>query len=55
VHDHVHGEPGAPGGRDEDQGLKIVSTLASEWGVSDESDGTVLWAEIARSDTPTPA
>ncbi len=55
VHDHVHDEPGGPQVRDEDQSLRIVSTLASEWGVSDESDGTVLWAEIARSGTPTPA
>jgi len=49
VHDHVHDEPGGPQVRDEDQSLRIVSTLASEWGVSDESDGTVLWAEIVRS------
>jgi anti-sigma regulatory factor (Ser/Thr protein kinase) len=55
VHDHVHDEPGGPQVRDEDQSLKIVSTLASEWGVADESDGTVLWAEIARSGAPTPA
>ena len=51
VHDHAHDEPGGP----QDQSLRIVSTLASEWGVSDESDGTVLWAEIARSVTPAPA
>jgi hypothetical protein len=51
VHDHVHDEPDGP----QDQSLRIVSTLASEWGVSDESDGTVLWAEIARSGTPAPA
>jgi anti-sigma regulatory factor (Ser/Thr protein kinase) len=55
VHDHVHDEPGGPQVRDEDQSLKIVSTLASEWGVADESDGTLLWAEIARSGTPAPA
>jgi len=55
VHDHVHDEPGGPQVRDEDQSLRIVSTLASEWGVSDESDGTVLWAEIARSGSHAPA
>jgi hypothetical protein len=55
VHDHVHGEPGGLQVRDEDQSLTIVSTLASDWGVADETDGTVLWAEIARSGTPTPA
>ena len=51
VHDHAHDEPGGP----QDQSLRIVSTLASEWGVSDESDGTLLWAEITRSVTPAPA
>lgn len=55
VHDHVHDEPGGPQVRDEDQSLQIVSSLASDWGVTDDSDGTVLWAEIARSGTPAPA
>lgn len=55
VHDHVHDEPGGPHVRDENESLRIVSTLASEWGVADESGGTLLWAEIPRSGTPTPA
>jgi len=55
VHDHVHDEPGGPQMRDEGTSLQIVSTLASEWGVSDESDGMVLWAEIARSGARAPA
>jgi anti-sigma regulatory factor (Ser/Thr protein kinase) len=50
VHDHGHADEAAGAEtQDENQGLRIVSTLASEWGVTDESGGTIVWAEIARS------
>jgi anti-sigma regulatory factor (Ser/Thr protein kinase) len=53
VHDHVHGDDPP---RDADRGphgLQIVSSLASSWGVTDDQDGKVVWAEMTR--TPVPA
>jgi anti-sigma regulatory factor (Ser/Thr protein kinase) len=56
VHDHVHpSSKVAFGGTatDEQHGLQIVSSLAKSWGVSDDADGKVVWAEM--SDSPSPA
>lgn len=48
VHDgsHRHPEDGLPASSDEHQGLRIVATLASSWGVDDEPDGKTVWAEM---------
>jgi len=32
--------------RDEPRGLQIVETLATDWGVTDDGDGTTVWAEM---------
>jgi anti-sigma regulatory factor (Ser/Thr protein kinase) len=58
VHDHVHEPPdpsaaAAPEASEEmasettSHGLQIVAELASAWGVEDEPDGKVVWAEVA--------
>lgn len=47
VHDHSHGRETMPEMRDEPSGLQIVETLATDWGVSDEADGTTVWAEMS--------
>jgi len=46
VHDHSHGEESIPRMRDEPRGLQIVETLATDWGVTDDGDGTTVWAEM---------
>lgn len=51
VHDgsHRHPEEGLSES-DEQQGLRIVATLASSWGVDDEPDGKTVWAEMSGPD-----
>jgi anti-sigma regulatory factor (Ser/Thr protein kinase) len=54
VHDHVHETPNLPAvaatSTSEEttgHGLQIVAELATAWGVDDEPDGKVVWAEVA--------
>lgn len=49
VHDHSRGRESTPTMRDEPSGLQIVEVLATEWGVTDEADGTTVWAEMTES------
>jgi anti-sigma regulatory factor (Ser/Thr protein kinase) len=55
VHDHSHGRPalsdaeaaaGPPTVSSPIGGLAIVQSLAAEWGVADDADGTTVWAEM---------
>ena len=46
VHDHSHGRQPAPTMQDEPSGLQIIESLAVDWGVTDEADGTTVWAEM---------
>lgn len=52
VHDgsHRHPEEGLSDSPDEHQGLRIVASLASSWGVDDEPDGKTVWAEMSGPD-----
>ena len=57
VHDSAHQESttGAPvpaaRNADEPQGMQIVDSLAVDWGVTDDADGTTAWAEMAADPT----
>ena len=66
VHDHVHTASEADlhrqaadeqaaeenGIREVQHGLQIVSSLASSWGVTEDPDGKVVWAEMSGSALP---
>ena len=49
VHDHSHGRETAPAISDAPSGLQIIESLAADWGVTDEADGTTVWAEMTET------
>jgi anti-sigma regulatory factor (Ser/Thr protein kinase) len=49
VHDHSHGRETAPAILDAPSGLQIIESLAADWGVTDEADGTTVWAEMTEA------
>jgi hypothetical protein len=54
VHDPIHPTDGdlTKDGDDGRRGLQIVASLANSWGVTDDANGKVVWAEMLRSGTP---
>jgi anti-sigma regulatory factor (Ser/Thr protein kinase) len=43
------GPPPSTGQPDERQGLRIVASLAQDWGIEEVGSGTTLWAELDSS------
>jgi anti-sigma regulatory factor (Ser/Thr protein kinase) len=57
VHDPKHARPWLvlpDDDSDGQRGLRVVESLASSWGVTDEPDGKTMWAEVVEA-TPMPA
>lgn len=52
VHDHSHAALPLPRTEEQPSARRIVESLAADWGVADEPDGTTTWAELSAAGSP---